>query len=248
MEHETGLGIDIGGSGIKGAPVDLLTGVLEAERMRMDTPQPSTPQAVAEWTRQARTDLKAGSRGGADVLSLAAQGLLSHPSLYRLPASIPSLKLGEMVYHPPRLPRAMSTSSAAVLSRTMDLHERDVAERRRRALILLASMRETRNVTPVRPISGGEPGFLRLALIDSIGTRIPEASLGALRGYPMTLDQHPQLWPVLLSGERAGSGSRLLRDRLFTVPTHARVTRADLSKLVQWIEGNPVVSTGAATA
>lgn len=182
------------------------------------------------------------------MLSLAAQGLLSHPSLYRLPASIPSLKLGEMVYHPPRLPRAMSTSSAAVLSRTMDLQERIVSERRHRALVLLAAMKETRDVTPVRPISGGESGFLRLALLDSVGSRIPDASLGALRGYPMTLDQHPQLWPVLLSGERAGNGSRLLRDRLFTVPTHARVTRADLSRLVHWVEGNRMVPIGAVTA
>lgn len=42
------LGIDIGGSGIKGAPVDTETGELLAERYRIPTPQPSTPQAVAE--------------------------------------------------------------------------------------------------------------------------------------------------------------------------------------------------------
>lgn len=48
MDHEIGLGIDIGGSGIKGAPVNLQTGELEAERLRVDTPQPSTPDAVAE--------------------------------------------------------------------------------------------------------------------------------------------------------------------------------------------------------
>lgn len=40
-------GIDIGGSGIKGAPVDLTTGKLAAERLRVPTPQPATPDAVA---------------------------------------------------------------------------------------------------------------------------------------------------------------------------------------------------------
>lgn len=40
-------GIDIGGSGIKGAPVDLATGDLVAERLRIPTPDPSTPRAVA---------------------------------------------------------------------------------------------------------------------------------------------------------------------------------------------------------
>lgn len=41
------LGIDIGGSGIKGAPVDTDTGELLAERFRIPTPQPSKPKAVA---------------------------------------------------------------------------------------------------------------------------------------------------------------------------------------------------------
>lgn len=40
------LGIDIGGSGIKGAPVDVTTGVLQKRRHRIATPQPSTPDAV----------------------------------------------------------------------------------------------------------------------------------------------------------------------------------------------------------
>jgi polyphosphate glucokinase len=42
------LGIDIGGSGIKGAPVNVETGELTAERHRIETPQPSRPDAVAD--------------------------------------------------------------------------------------------------------------------------------------------------------------------------------------------------------
>ena len=41
-------GIDIGGSGIKGAPVDLTAGEYADKRTRIPTPQPSTPQAVAD--------------------------------------------------------------------------------------------------------------------------------------------------------------------------------------------------------
>ena len=44
----TGFGIDIGGSGIKGAPVDLAAGTFAAERNRIPTPQPSTPHAIAD--------------------------------------------------------------------------------------------------------------------------------------------------------------------------------------------------------
>jgi len=42
------LGIDIGGSGVKGAIVDTKKGILLTERYRIPTPQPATPEAVAE--------------------------------------------------------------------------------------------------------------------------------------------------------------------------------------------------------
>lgn len=42
------LGIDVGGTGIKGAPVDLDTGEFVADRLRIDTPEGATPGAVAD--------------------------------------------------------------------------------------------------------------------------------------------------------------------------------------------------------
>lgn len=41
------LGVDIGGSGIKGALVDVDTGQIISERFKKSTPQPSTPEAMA---------------------------------------------------------------------------------------------------------------------------------------------------------------------------------------------------------
>jgi polyphosphate glucokinase len=41
-------GIDFGGSGIKGAPVDLGTGEFAGERVRIETPQRATPERVAD--------------------------------------------------------------------------------------------------------------------------------------------------------------------------------------------------------
>lgn len=51
-KKHVGFGIDIGGSGIKGAPVDLHKGRLADERLRIPTPQPSTPENVAEVVRE----------------------------------------------------------------------------------------------------------------------------------------------------------------------------------------------------
>ncbi|WP_157246185.1 polyphosphate--glucose phosphotransferase [Nonomuraea typhae] len=46
------LGIDIGGSGIKGAPVDVVAGRLTQERLRIPTPQPAKPAPMAETVAQ----------------------------------------------------------------------------------------------------------------------------------------------------------------------------------------------------
>ncbi|CAM3730018.1 polyphosphate--glucose phosphotransferase [Nocardioides zeicaulis] len=49
MEHP--FGIDFGGTGIKGAPVDLERGDFSHDRVRIDTPRPATPAAVAQVFR-----------------------------------------------------------------------------------------------------------------------------------------------------------------------------------------------------
>jgi len=46
------LGIDVGGSGIKGAPVDTKKGVLLEDRLRIPTPQPATPEAVVDTIKE----------------------------------------------------------------------------------------------------------------------------------------------------------------------------------------------------
>jgi len=46
------LGIDIGGTGIKGAPVNPNTGRLKKERLRLLTPNPATPAKVAKLVRE----------------------------------------------------------------------------------------------------------------------------------------------------------------------------------------------------
>ena len=55
------IGIDVGGSGIKAAVVDVDTGRLTSERLRVPTPVPSTPEAVvASISRLVRRLVKSG--------------------------------------------------------------------------------------------------------------------------------------------------------------------------------------------
>ena len=61
---DVALGIDIGGTGMKAAPVDVATGRLLGERFRIPTPQPSTPEAMATVVRDLDrhfTDITGGS-------------------------------------------------------------------------------------------------------------------------------------------------------------------------------------------
>jgi len=129
----------------------------------------------------------------------------------------------------------MAAAAAAILGSALEMDEREVQYRRTRANEMLSLIAESHPVVPVRPIVGGESGFLRLAFLDTGSRRLPHFTLGVLRGYPMTLEQHPQLQPMLLPGERAGKGSEALRDRLFTLPTHSRVNRSDLTRLAKWL-------------
>ena len=52
MSKHIAIGVDIGGSGIKAAPVDLKNGEFLHDRHRIPTPQPATPDAVAKVVAQ----------------------------------------------------------------------------------------------------------------------------------------------------------------------------------------------------
>jgi polyphosphate glucokinase len=52
------LGIDVGGSGIKGAPVDTETGELLAERIRIKTPKNAEPQPIADVVAEVARSFK----------------------------------------------------------------------------------------------------------------------------------------------------------------------------------------------
>ena len=191
--------------------------------------------ALAVWAGQMRNQLGVARRGGQEIGALTAQWLLSHPLLYRLPASVPALKLGEMIYHPPTEPRAMPTAAAAMLSSVLRMDDGEIDIRRARANMLSSRINGSVRIVPIRPVSSGGSGFLRFALTGMTGALAADASLGVQRGYPLTLEQHEQLQPMLATGEKAGKGSELLRDRLFTLPTHSRVGLRDQARLQDWI-------------
>jgi polyphosphate glucokinase len=71
-------GIDFGGSGIKGAPVDLSTGEFTAERVRIETPAGASPEKVARVVEEVleRAEVAAGSPVGITVPGVVLHGVV----------------------------------------------------------------------------------------------------------------------------------------------------------------------------
>lgn len=72
----TTLGIDVGGSGIKGALVDTANGQLTTKRIRYKTPQPSTPKAVIKVIRKLVRDLSYDGRIGIGFPAVIMDGVV----------------------------------------------------------------------------------------------------------------------------------------------------------------------------
>jgi polyphosphate glucokinase len=69
------LGVDIGGSGIKGAVVDTADGEFITERLRIETPQPSKPAAVADVIGEIAEHFEWKAAIGCTVPSVVKRGV-----------------------------------------------------------------------------------------------------------------------------------------------------------------------------
>lgn len=75
MTKHIALGVDIGGSGIKAAPVDIRTGTLIADRFRIPTPDPATPQAVARTVARCLAEFSPSAK---TAIGVAFPGVIQH--------------------------------------------------------------------------------------------------------------------------------------------------------------------------
>ncbi|MDB4241735.1 ROK family protein [Polaribacter sp.] len=72
------LGIDIGGSGIKAAIVNTITGELVTERHRISTPKPATPEAVANIVKEMVTHFDWSGIVGCCFPTIVVDGQCKH--------------------------------------------------------------------------------------------------------------------------------------------------------------------------
>jgi dTDP-4-amino-4,6-dideoxygalactose transaminase len=174
--------------------------------------------------------------GGAELGGVVAQWALGRPSVYAIPAALPALKLGAMVYHPAHEPRALS-GIAAKLVRASLAGEAPARAKRRLTVAVLRTMLErlAGGLLAVPPLADAEPGYLRFGVLDLAGRRRAAPRLGVMSGYPRTLNEQPELGAHLVAGEPPTPGAAALRDTLFTLPTHDLLDERDLLALQRWM-------------
>lgn len=172
--------------------------------------------------------------GWNDLAAAAAQWALGRPSIYGIPAAIPALRLGEMVYHPAHRPRSVSAAAATLVARALRAAPAEVAARQRNAAALAIAADEGGDIQAVRNIPGAVSGVLRFPITDT-GARVERPDLGIIRGYPRTLREEPELRRCLEPGGHDLPGAEELRRTLFTLPTHSLVTRRDLEEMIDWL-------------
>jgi polyphosphate glucokinase len=88
------LGIDIGGSGIKAAPVELKTGEMTAPRFRVDTPDPALPEIVSEKIAEISRNFKWEGRIGCGFPGVVRSGVVyTAPNIHPTWEEVDSQKL-----------------------------------------------------------------------------------------------------------------------------------------------------------
>jgi len=196
--------------------------------------------AGARIVERARSLLDAPRRGWPELLNIAAQLVFQRPSLYALPAAVPFLHLGETIYRKPKPMRRATNVSGRVVAATWRLAESEARIRRRNAERLLRVLRWERGFETVHALGAAQPGYLRLPVLASPAARPlvdqPAARrLGVMPGYPKPLSELPSFGARCVNREADFPGSRLLAERLCTLPTHGRLGARDLERLEAWI-------------
>jgi len=192
----------------------------------------NTPDA-AERLATVSTALEGRSGSARDAATLLAQWLLARPSIYGLPLSIPSLRLGETIYRLPSPPAAPSSFAAGVLTRTLRLASAEAERRRSNARWLLERIPAGGPVSVPSSPAGTEPGFLRLPVLADATMlarfRTDSArALGVWPGYPKPLAELEGFGSRRQDPAEGTPGARMLAEQLFTLPAHSLLDRASL--------------------
>ncbi len=174
------------------------------------------------------------------LAALAAQWALGRPSLYAIPSSIPSLKLGETIYHPPNEIHGMPEWAAAVVDSLWAKSARETRARRAAAARWSRVVADDLNPRAVAfgESATGTAGWLRFPMLVSDAAALRDGAarrLGIMRGYEQILADLP-LVPGRVVNSGPWPGAVQLAARLRTLPTHSLLSSADIGSIVHLLQ------------
>ncbi|MCH7490996.1 MAG: DegT/DnrJ/EryC1/StrS family aminotransferase [Gemmatimonadetes bacterium] len=201
----------------------------------------------SEIVKRSAAVIHPASRGIRELFAATAQWVLARPPIYGLPASIPFLNLGKTVYRKPHPAAAISNPACNVLAANWSLFAAEALTRREVGHRLTDTLAGCDAAESIAVPPRGQAGYLRFpVLVSEAAKRHFRSSvarrLGVMPGYPQSLVDLPGFGDRCVNHAERFPGARCLAARLFTLPTHGKLTAADLRWLEGWLHkiGNAV--------
>lgn len=179
----------------------------------------------------------------ASFAKLAVYAILLRPSLYWIPAGIPALGLGRTVYTIDIPMHRMSTMAAGLAWRLFKRIDAISEERIDSAKCLLQTLISTPLLTPISPIAGSSPVYLRLPCLardnherDGIVEALNREGVGATASFPRALCDLGDIATHTVIDADACAGARFIAERIVTLPTLAYLRDVDIRRLRHSLE------------
>lgn len=163
----------------------------------------------------------------------AVSDILSHPSLFWLPSSVPALRLGETLYRSASEPESINPAYARLLVAALKRERESLSTRRHHEAFYEETIHDGERITKLRSHAQSASGALRYPVLMDTALAKTLTPLGVARLYPRSLDAYDQIRAVLVGAERRFPGSERLALQLHTLPTHELLTARDREQIVK---------------
>lgn len=186
------------------------------------------------------------------IAKAVGYSVMLRPWLYWIPQSLPQLELGQTVFTTDfslaRPTRPESALAETMLSRL----EQFTGARIATAASLLDGLRTADRLTPVQPLAGTSPVYLRLPLLAAdeasrqrLLARLGSAGIGATGSYPRSISEIPGI--ARASGSRGVVVGVDVARRILTLPTHPFVTPSDIRTMLDILMADAVDGAAGTT-
>lgn len=172
------------------------------------------------------------------LVKYLVSSLLLNPVMYRLPASLPFLHLGETVYDESFEIEGLTGFQIAAAGIGLSKLEKLNHLRAEKSSVMARALIESGKYKIPGFNENKRVNYLRLPVLaesrearDESIARLRRYGIVATQMYPTTIPQIKQALPNLVGSEGDFPGAQLVVERLFTLPTHSYVTERDIERI-----------------